>query len=83
MKEFMHRYRVLLPPAYLDDKKNKDKAGQLDTMAAIKTILSKISSSPISSVDEGGEQWQIGKTKIFLKESHVPSPPRKFSLSSF
>jgi len=60
----------------------KDKAGQTDLMAAAKTILSKYTSPS----EDGSLMWQIGKTKIFLKESQVRLSawmPPKIGFSSY
>jgi hypothetical protein len=71
MKEFMYRYRMLLPLGFLNDPKNKDKSGQIDFVAVAKTVLGKVA---LSSAD-GTLQWQLGKTKVFMKEGQVRQPP--------
>lgn len=65
VKEFMYRYRMLLPLGYANDPKNKDKSGQLDLFAVAKNILSKVPSPS----EDGSLQWQLGKTKVFMKEA--------------
>ncbi len=63
----MYRYRMLLPLGYANDPKNKDKSGQLDLFAVAKNILSKV---PCPS-DDGSLQWQLGKSKVFMKEAQA------------